>query len=149
MSSFVQVLAAVIRSLSNGIAHTCTSFKSHRILTPDMNTQPLHCAAHFQRRSGLLFPGCEMCCAFACAFDSPPAILRHAPVCLPGAGPGFEAGSLLGCVPAGPKKGGIDSSLEGHRSDLDWLYGTGRHSLRRTAIEECRSRPREYAPRVA
>ena len=81
------------------------------------STQPPDCAAHFSRRSGLLFPGCEMCCALACAFDSPPAILRHAPACLPGAGPGFEAGSLLGCVPAGPKKG-VDSSLEGHRLDL-------------------------------
>jgi hypothetical protein len=41
-----------------------------------------------------------MCCAFACAFDSPPAILRHAPACLSGAGPGFGAP-----LPSGTKGG--------------------------------------------
>jgi hypothetical protein len=53
--------------------------------------QPLHCGAHFPRCSGLLFPGCEMCCAFACAFGSPPAVLRHAPARWLPAGPGSEA----------------------------------------------------------
>jgi hypothetical protein len=92
--------------------------------------------------SGLLFPGCEMCCAFACAFGSPPAVLRHAPARWRPAGPGSEA-----ALPSGTK-GGRQSKKARKRVFLQLLVV--RHSFRPIAFlaQYCRSTCSRFSPHV-